>query len=311
MFRPSKTLAPFLAAVMAAASILPGSRVAFAQDAAPLPPPPPPPQYGDADAPSNALPPPPPPPYGSPEPAAPLPPGTRPPPPRTPPPGYAAPGAPPRARPERAEDVRFEPDQPGLRMMALRSEIPVEHIGGFRHGWWVERGYLPVYAPLCDAPCGARLEPGVYHLAVSKEGGRPVPASEPAVIRGPSTVHSEYVDNAGVRALGFTVAIVGAIGGVVMIAASATNETTCDPNSGLCASNERIDGPLLGGGIAVLVGSVIVGSILGSRHDVAHVFVEPLSLGAPTSKRESGPVALTMPVGTIPAPQGATIGMRF
>jgi hypothetical protein len=309
MFRSSKTLAPFLAALMSAASILPGSRVAYAQDLAPLPPPPPPPpqQYGDAQAPSTGLPPPPPPPYGSPEPP---PPGTRPPPPRSPPPSYGPPpGAPPRAR---AEDVRFEPDQPGLRVMALRSELPVERIGGFRHAWWYERGFVPVYAPVCDAPCGARLEPGVYHLAVSKDGGRPVPASEPAIIRGPSTVHSEYVDNGGIRALGFTIAIVGSIGGVVMIAAAATNETNCDPNSGVCTNDEKIDGPLLGGGIAVLVGSVIVGSILGSRHDLAHVFVEPLSLSTPTSKRESGgPVAFGAPVGNLPAPQGATIGMRF
>ncbi len=194
-------------------------------------------------------------------------------------------------------------------MMALRTEMPVERIGGFRHGFWVERGYLPVYAPVCDAPCGARLEPGVYHLAVSKDGGRPVPASEAAVIHGPSTVRSEYVDNSGVRALGFTLAIVGSIGGVVMIAASATNQTACDASG--CFNSEKIDGPLLGGGIAVLVGSVVVGSILGSRHDAAHVFVEPLSLGGPTSKRESGPVALGMPGGAIPAPQGATIGMRF
>src|SRR5580692_4952947 len=135
MVRSSKTLAPFLAAVMTAASVLPGSRVAYAQDPAPLPPPPPPPQqYGDAQVPSTALPPPPPPPYGSPESAPPLPPGTRPPPPRSPPPGYGPPAAaPPRGH---ADEVRFEPDQPGLRMMALRTELPVERIGGFRHTWW-------------------------------------------------------------------------------------------------------------------------------------------------------------------------------
>ena len=196
-------------------------------------------------------------------------------------------------------------------MMALRTELPVERIGGFRRTWWYERGFVPIYAPVCDAPCATRLEPGVYHLALSKDGGRPIPAPEPAVIRGPSTVHSEYVDNGGLRALGFTIAIVGSIGGVVMIAASATNQTTCDSTGTVCTNNEKIDGPLLGGGIAVLAGSVIVGSILGSRRDVAHVFVEPLSLSGPTSKRESGPVAFGAPVGTIPAPQGATIGMRF
>lgn len=195
-------------------------------------------------------------------------------------------------------------------MMALRTEIPVERIGAFRHGFYYERGYVPVYAPVCDAPCGAKLEPGVYHLAVSKDGGRPVPASEPAVIRGPSTVHSEYVDNAGLRSLGFTLAVVGSIGGIVMIAAAATEHSGCD-STGVCTRNETVDVPLLGGGIAVLVGSVIVGSILGSRRDIAHVFVEPLSLETPTSKRESGPVARSMPVGTIPAPQGAAIGMRF
>jgi hypothetical protein len=311
MLRPTKPLAPFLAVAIAASSV-PVARMAHAQDLAPLPPPPapPPPQYGgDATAPNTSLPPPPPPPYGSQEPGS-QEPSYGPPPssaPSTgaPPPPYGPPrGA--RARTGAGQAVRFEPDQPGLRMMTLSAEVPVTRFGGFHHSWWYERGYAPVYAPVCDAPCDARLEAGTYHLAVSKDGGRPVPAQEVAVIRGPSTVHSEYVDQAGARAAGWTIAIAGTIGGVVMIAASVTSHDTCDA-SGFCTRHETTDGPLLGGGIAVLVGSGIVGSLLASQRDIAHVFVEPLSLGLPAGKRELYPVALESRA----AAQGAALGLRF
>jgi hypothetical protein len=242
---------------------------------------------------------------------------TLPPPPPPPPPGYPAgappgqpgpPAPPPAAQPREA--VRFEPAEPGLTVLSLRGEAPVTEVVGLRRPWWYERayvhGYEPVYAPICNQPCSSHLIPGEYHLAISKDGGRIVPAPEPAVINGPSTVRTEYIDRSGMRAAGWVISIAGTIGGIVMIVASAKDDEVCD-SDGNCYSRETVNGPLLAGGIGVLLVSGIVGSILAFERDEAHITVQPLTLPSVGRNREAPIVAL----GAAPPPQGAALQITF
>ena len=208
-----------------------------------------------------------------------------PPPPPPPPPPSAPPSATssplpatPRSQPASGPrvDVRFEPDEPGLEVYRLGGVTPVERIVPGYWGWWYERGYAPVYAPVCVAPCSASMVPGAYRLALGKPGGRAVPASQPVVLDEPSVVHGHYTDRSGLRAAGLVVGIAGTVGGIVMIVASADGtETVCDVD-GNCFDRTRVNGPLLAGGIGVIVVSVIVGTLLGLQHDGAQLTVEPL-----------------------------------
>lgn len=261
-------LAAFLAAVLSTGSVL-------AQEPAPSLPPPPP-----------------------------APPGTAPPPPGAPPPPMAAPAAPPAEPPV---EVRFDSNEPGLRVLALSSVVPVERVVGSRYGWWLAPGVAPMYRPVCREPCSVQLVPGPYRLALAKGGVGAVPVREPVVIQGPSAIHGTYVDRTGLRVAGWVVGIGGAIGGAVMMGVSARNrETICDPD-GFCFQRVQYDWGLLGGGIAVVVASVIVGSILLAQHDEAHVTVQPLTLPASGALREAPVVAL----GSAAPPQGASVVLHF
>ncbi len=276
MIRRPKVIA---ALAIAAASLATTPR-AEAQDAPALPPPPP--GYG---------PPGPPPGYG-----------------QLPPPPAAGPGAP--ASRGATTEVQFEPDAPGVSLLNFSGGVPFERIGygrgWYHHGWYGRLAWAPVYSPVCNQPCMAHLAPGEYHLALAKEGGPAVPAPEPVVIGGPSTIHAYYTDRSALRATGWVVSIAGIVGGIVMIAASASSEDVCDAD-GNCYRHETVNAPLLAGGIGVLVVSGIVGSILAFQRDEAHITVEPLTLPAVGAMRESPLAAL----GAEAPPQGAALSIRF
>jgi hypothetical protein len=205
--------------------------------------------------------------------------------------------------------VRFEPDEPDVQLLSESGVMPVERIHHWQRGWWggyaVGYGWAPTYSPVCDQACATRFAPGPYRLALSKGGGRVVPAFGPAVIEGPSLIRGHYSDRSGVRAAGWVVGIAGLVGGIVMIAASAQDDTECDPD-GFCHRHETANAPLLVGGIGVLLASGIIGGALASARDEAHISIEPLRLSSYGALRESSAA-----LGAERPPQGATLSLHF
>ena len=221
-----------------------------------------------------------------------------------PPPGYAPSR---RARSAASAEVRFEPEEPDLTLLSMSGAAPVERFHPYRH-WWGGRysyGWAPMYSPICDQACATRFAPGPYQLALSKNGGPPVPAYGPAVIRGPSLIRGSYADRSGVRAAGWVVGIGGLVGGIVMIAVAAQDERRCNPD-GYCYRHETANTPLLVGGIAVLVVSSIVGGVLAAQRDEARISVEPLRLSSRGALREESAA-----LGAESLAQGAALALHF
>jgi hypothetical protein len=204
----------------------------------------------------------------------------------------------------RAEEVRFEPDEPGLILLRRDGAVPVMRVSASPHFLWFEHGLAPLYAPVCPGPCTMRMQPGDYQLALAKDGGGPVPALDPVFIRGPSTIHGHYVDRSGARAGGIALALGGTAAGIVMIAMAASSEDICDA-SGYCYRRTTFNAPLTVGGVGVLLGSLIAGSILVSQHDEAHIFVTPLL--AWTRPEQRTPTAASI----VPIIEGAALTTRF
>jgi hypothetical protein len=195
--------------------------------------------------------------------------------------------------------------------MTLRGTVPFERVGFYGHGWYRQGwygqvGWASIYAPICNQPCATQLAPGAYHLALAKYGGPAVPAPEPVVINGPSTVHGNYIDRSGLRVAGWVIGIAGTVGGIVMVVASANNQNVCD-TFGNCYNREKTNGPLLAGGIGVLLVSGIVGSVLAFQHDEAHITVEPMSLPVASTLKESPLAAVSAEA----PPQGIAVSVRF
>jgi hypothetical protein len=200
--------------------------------------------------------------------------------------------------------VRFAPDDPSLTLLSRAGVRPVARFVGGPYAGWYERGFAPAYTPLCTGPCRTRFVPGEYQLALSKYG-RSIPAP-PVLVDGPSVLHAEYADHSGLRVAGLVLGIAGTVGGVVMMSVAYHHETVCD-DTGACYSQGTVNGPLMGGGIAVLVGSIVAGSILLSQRDQALITVTPLSLATGGATRESPLAAL---VAEHPV-EGAGLRIRF
>jgi len=203
----------------------------------------------------------------------------------------------------RAEQVRFEPEDPDIALMMQTGEMPFRHLQRFRHTWYVERGFTAAYSPICDGPCTTELVPGPYHLALAKDGGRAHPVGS-VVLNGPSTIQGSYEDRSALRLLGGALVVGGIIGGIVMIVVSLECQDY-NPDDGTCSNN--VNGPLLAGGIGVIVAGAIVGGILASQRDTAHITVTPLTLPTVGALKESPMASL----GAEPPPQGAALTVRF
>jgi hypothetical protein len=223
--------------------------------------------------------------------------------------GAPAPGAPPRGRMRAAggAQVRFEPDEPDLQLLSMSGGVPVERFHPYRYGWGgrYSYGWAPAYSPVCDQACATRFAPGQYQLALAKNGGAPVPAYGPAYIQGPSLIRGSYSDRSGLRVAGWVIGITGLVGGIVLIAASAQDDTECD-DDGFCHRHETANGPLLVGGIGVLLASGIIGGVLAAQRDEAHISIEPLRLSSFGGLRES-----LAAMGAQTHPQGAALALHF
>lgn len=208
----------------------------------------------------------------------------------------AADEAPPGA-PLPIESVHFEPDEPELTLLVQRGQTPYRSLQRFRYTWYYERGVAALYAPVCDGPCTTQLAQGAYHFALSRDGGKVVPAGV-VVVDGPSTLRATYEDHRGGRTLGGIIFAGGVVGGGVMVVAGVAHSGT--------------DGPLLASGIGVFLAGVIVGTIFASQSDSAHVTVTPLALPS-VGQRESYIAALaSAPATAAPAaPQGAAVTVTF
>jgi len=272
-----------LASLVMASLVLGNVAPAFAQEAPPSQPPgyvPPPPPSGYEAPPGGYAPPP----------------GARPP-------------APPPMRARGSAQVRFEPDEPDVQLLSMSGGVPVEHFHAYR-GWWgwhghYSYGWAPTYAPVCDGACATTFEPGAYQLALSKDGGPPIPVYGTTVINGPARLRGTYTDKSGIRAAGWIIGIGGLVGGIVMIAASAHDRTECDPD-GFCHDYETADGGLLLGGIGVIVATGIVGGIMVSQRDRAHITLEPLRLSSYGRLREMDAM-----LGASSSPGGAALALHF
>ncbi len=194
-------------------------------------------------------------------------------------------------------EVRFEPEETDVALFRLGAAVPTGEVPPHPYGSW-----FALYDPICQGPCSTRLVPGTYRFALSK-GGRVVPVRGPIVLDGPATLHGEYVDRSVLRAAGLVIGVAGAVGGFVMVVASAQNGAACDVN-GFCISNGTTNVPLLATGVSLLVVSAVVGSVLTFQGDSARITVEPLALPGHASREG----ALTALAGT---PQGAALALHF
>jgi hypothetical protein len=204
--------------------------------------------------------------------------------------------------PIRTDLVRFEPDEPGLSLMVQTADMPARHAQRFRHVSYYDQAVDPQYSPVCEGPCATQLVPGAYHLALSKDGGPAVPAEE-VLLQGPSSIHAEYEDHSAERVLGGMILVGGMIGGVAMVVVSAGRQT-CDSGD---SCTTKVDEQLLAGGIGVVLGSAILGTILAAQHDTAHVEVTPLALPGMGSRKEWPGAALSAAA----PPQGVAVRVRF
>jgi hypothetical protein len=203
-----------------------------------------------------------------------------------------------------SESVQFDPESANLSLLARSGTVPVSQLTRFRRVWYYERGYAAAYAPLCEGPCTLTLARGEHRLALSKDGGRAVPA-EPVFIPGPSRLHAEYDDHSGMRTAGIVVGLGGLAAGIVMLAESVGTRQVCDASG--CYAADHLNGGLVAGGIVTILVSSIVGSVLALQPDRAFITVTPLGLSPTARARESGDV-LARAFGS---PQGAGLTARF
>lgn len=221
-------------------------------------------------------------------------------------------GSTPAAREARAP-VRFEPSDPSVQLLTLSGETSFAEIGYVHHGWWRPHGYYygygvaPVYTPLCDGPCTLQLMPGPYHWALSQPGGPLVPAAGPSLIHGPSTLNAEYIDRRGLRTAGAIVGVVGVVGGIIMIAEAYHDHCDYDAYGDCYYRHADVNGPLVAGGIGVLVGSAIVAAVLMSQRDEARISVTPLHVANRKSPGDVGFIPVTLRT----QPEGAAVSLSF
>jgi hypothetical protein len=195
-------------------------------------------------------------------------------------------------------EVRFEPDEPDITLFRLSATVPVERPFSPDYDRW-----YAFYSPVCHGSCSTRLEPGAYSLALAR-GGHIVPVRGPVILGGPATLHGEYIDRGALRTAGLVIGVAGTVGGFVMVVAAANNGAVCDFN-GICVTRGTTDGGLLAAGVALLVASVVAGSILTFQHDDARITVEPLVLSG-RAGREGAPTTLG-----VSRPQGAAVALHF
>ncbi|HEX4476984.1 MAG TPA: hypothetical protein VH142_17965 [Polyangiaceae bacterium] len=216
-------------------------------------------------------------------------------------PGHARFHPPPSPPEAGAFGVEYVPRDPSVTLLMMNGLAPVERFHRGWYGWYYGRGYAPSYAPICSGPCAVRFAPGEYDFALEKDG-KVVPARAPVYLSSPTRIDATYVDRSGLRVAGAIIGIGGIIAGTIMIFASADRNTVCDP--GGCYDQTDVDGPLLAGGILVVVASAITGSVLAWQHDRIHLELTPLR----TASLEAVP---GYRLAAQPPLEGAALTMKF
>jgi hypothetical protein len=154
-------------------------------------------------------------------------------------------------------------------------------------------GTAQAFEALCTAPCDSSLPIGNQPLALSKDGGGPVPIANGVTIAGPSKLEATYTDRSGARVAGLVIGIGGAIVGGAMVGV------------GMSAGSKlgETEKSLVAGGAAVSIAGFIIGLVLLMQSDTAEIRVVPLTVGAmPQAGRREGQVA---------PPNGLAIEGRF
>jgi len=196
-------------------------------------------------------------------------------------------------------EVRFRPDEPDVALLSRSGQAPFARMAPYGYGWYYEQGIIPLYSPICEGPCLTTVPPGTYDLALSKPGRRAVPVHRAVVLTRPTEIRAHYVDHRGMRTAGEIIGIAGTVGGIVMMVASVHSVIDSCDAYGYCYGHDEVNGPLLGAGIGVLVGSIVVGSVLALQHDHARLRLTPLAL-APMREEGNAPDA-----------QGAALTLSF
>ena len=209
-----------------------------------------------------------------------------------------------------AAEVQFQPADDKTNLLVLSRVAPVFHYGYYSYGyspygyypygWGPYPGVARAYDRVCAGRCTARFAPGVYDLALEKEGHL-ARSESPVAIQRSSVVRGEYIDRSGIRTGGLLIGIGGLVGGTIMMIVSVSHDNVCTPY--YCYYQDHVDGPLLAGGIAVAVGSAIAGAIMASQSDEALFTVLPLRV---SSLLPGEHVGLSQAL-----PQGAAIAGKF
>lgn len=225
-----------------------------------------------------------------------------------------APAAP-RVRRIRSHSVpiRFEPDDPSVRLLDQRGMMPFESVHYDWPGWWGSpyaygyyhaMGAAPIYEPICDGPCMSRVGGGPHEFALAKPGGPIVPVPVQIAITEPSVVRARYVDRSDLRTAGVLIGVVGSLGGLVMMILSVHDAQECDAST--CTTRSRVDGALAAGGLGLFAGSIVTSAVLINQKDKAQVSIAPLRLYPPEPRFDTRHSSRTQP-----GAQGASLSVRF
>ena len=122
---------------------------------------------------------------------------------------------------------------------------------------------------ICEAPCEASLARGTYPMALSHDGGEPIIVRGAVPLYGDSVVDGRYVNRDPMRKAGWSVFGIGFISGVVMMIAG----LNLDADGGIESVK---NGALVGGGVALMGASVLIGVPMLTRDDKAYIEVYPM-----------------------------------
>lgn len=195
-----------------------------------------------------------------------------------------------------SSSIRYEPEEATVQLLVQNGAMPYDSLVSYNApGWWGwphpygyyrEVGMAPIYSPVCEGPCLTQVRPGAHQFALAKPGGAIVPVAGLRTISEPSLIRAHYVDRSDFRTAGVLIGVLGAIGGLVMIAVSVHDEQQC--NGDTCTTGPTVDDGWAVAGLGVFAGSVVTSVLLLNQNDEAQLSISPLRL-APLDSRHDAP----------------------